>query len=207
MVILFGMLVWQWGKKVTRKSYDTIKTITVKELIALKEKSTASLPRTFIVMTPYETTSLNDHISVTGQVILDRYGISPFNIIFVKVKTHRVPSMERERYSLHSLYSSKTKGSVTGVVLHYGFMESPKIEYVLEDLAKKKKIPTHTDRKQWTIHIIRNRFYFFKGMSFFREILMHIYRYMYTGSKTMDEYYGLGNRIRLSINILPVKTK
>lgn len=207
-VILIVMLIWKWGKQFTRQSYRRIESITVAQLIALKEKSAQpSLPRTFLVMTPYPLTDKKSSISIAGQVILDRYGLVPYNMVFIHVETHQVPYMDKQRYAITHFYKSKTKGYVTGIVLNYGFMETPRVEAMIEELASNKLISIHKDRKLWTINAIKKRFFFFKGMTLFHEVIMHLYRIMYTESKSADEYYGLGNRIRLSINILPVKTK
>jgi len=51
------------------------------------------------------------------------------------------------------------------------------------------------------------RFFFYGGLSIFKEMMMHVYKIMYSNSKTTDEYYGIGNRIRLSEEVLPVKIK
>ena len=205
--ILAIMLIWRWGKAFTRNSYSRIESITIKELIELKKRTKSALPRTFFIMTPYPPSDEKSSISVTGQVILDRYGLVPFNMVFIHVKIHEVPYMDQDRYQITNFYSSSAKGNITGVVLNYGFIERPRVEAAIEELARKKLIPVHEDRKLWTVHALKKRFFFFQGMTRFHEIIMHLYRKMYFESKSADEYYGLGNRIRLNVSILPVKTK
>ena len=184
-----------------------LNSITIEEVIALKKESKYDIPRTFIVMTPFAPQDGTSSVSAVGQVILDRYGLVPHHMVFLTVKTHRVPFREKERYTITKFFESQSKGSVTGVILHYGFMERPTVEADLLDLAKKNAIPTHKDKKLWTMTVLGKRFFYFKGMTLLHEIIMHLYSHLYLESKSFDEYYGLGNRIRLSIAVLPVKTK
>jgi KUP system potassium uptake protein len=199
------MKTWQWGRLEIRKIYEKYSSMTVKDLIDIKKKSSTFLPRSIIIMTPFKINSLNDKIPPVKQIFWERYGMLPQNLLFLTVKTLKRPYATKQRYEVNHFYDNKLKGKITNVILNYGFMEEPDIEKTLHNLDTKKIIDIEDNPKDWLIHISRAKILFPQNAGVIKSVKLNLLDLMFRLFNMSDYYFGLGNKIKLSIEIVPVQ--
>lgn len=205
--ILALMKIWQWGKDVTHNKYHKYSSLTMKQLIDLKNKSVSQLPKSIIVMTPFGPLKKSHRIVLLGQILIDRYGLIPKHLTFVTVVIHKVPYFQNNRFKIIRFFNHPQKGSITSIRINYGFMENPRVEKDLLKLAKRDDIQIDEDRKMWLIHITKFRFFDSPDTDLLSKLKLSLYQFMYKNSETADKYYDLGKDTKLSVEILPIKIR
>jgi len=79
---------------------------------------------------------LTDRAPAIMQMLWERHGILPRNLILVEVKHPKVPYTKDRRYLVTVFDREKGRGGVIGVELSFGFMEEPNVERLLEEMAR-----------------------------------------------------------------------
>jgi KUP system potassium uptake protein len=92
-----------------------------------------------------------------------------------------------------------------GVSLSFGFMEEPDVEKWLEDLARHKQIDLPTARRRWIVHVSNENPLPARKMGFWRMLRFKLFLFLRLVSRPAYYYYGLGNQVQLSAEILPVR--
>lgn len=203
--VLAIMKIWQWGKDVTHNKYHKYSSLTMKQLITLKNRATSQLPKAIIAMTPFGPLKKSHKIVLLGQILIDRYGLMPKHLTFVTVVIHKVPFFQNNRFKIIRFFSHPEKGTITAIRINYGFMENPDVEKDLLKLAKRDDIQIDEDRKLWLIHIAKFRFFDSSKTKFISKLKLSLYQFMYKNSETADKYFDLGKDTKLSVEILPIK--
>jgi len=85
------------------------------------------------------------------QMLWERHGILPRNLILVEVTHRKVPYVRDDRYQVTVFDRDHQRGSIIAVEVSFGFMEEPNVERLLEEMALHKEIDLPTDRRQWRI--------------------------------------------------------
>ena len=93
----------------------------------------------------------DDRAPALVELLWERYGMLPRNLILVEVTHPKVPYVHDNRYHVTVFDRDERRGSVIGVELRFGFMEEPNVERYLDDMARHKEIdlpaqPTPMDR-------------------------------------------------------------
>ncbi len=197
---------WQWGRSIVRNTYKAVPQLTVADLIAMKSKQHDRIDVTRIIMTPDTIKDVSDTIPALMQTYLNRYSGLPNHLIFVTVKIVEFPVV-KERFKVLKLYESAKSGSITSVTIHFGYMEDPYVEKVLDDLARHKEISISEDHKKWLILVLHERIHISKKMKILRRIQFELYKIMSNNSVTADVYFGLGYKQPLTVEVLPVFLK
>lgn len=199
------MITWKWGRRTTIESYTQLKTMTMKELVALKTTAKELINRTMIIMAPKVLRSESDETPAIMQFLWDRYGVLPKNIIFVDVVTKKVPYIRGDRYFITNFQKDQHKGSIIAVEINFGFMEDPNVENILEELAHHHKIALSEDYHKWLVHVTLDRLVPTKNTSFFRRLKLGLYSLLREVSQPAYDYYGLGKEVNLTLEMLPIK--
>ncbi len=87
------------------------------------------------------------------QLLLDRYGLLPKNLIFVEFVHRKVPYVTDNRYEVIVFQKSADMGSIVSVTIKFGFLEEPNIEHVLAELAGHRQIDLPADPHGWVVHV------------------------------------------------------
>lgn len=204
-IFLFSvMLIWKWGRKSTVNAYVQQETMTIKELAALKMRAAAS-KRTMIIMAPKPLYSEHDETPAAMQILWERYGVLPRNIIFVDVIAKKVPYIHGDRYDITVFQDDKKYGSIAGVKIFFGFMEEPNVETVLANLAGHHKLKLNEDYRKWLVHVTSDRLILAKSAGFIKRFSLGVYSILRALSQPAYDYYGLGKDINLTIEMLPIK--
>lgn len=203
--ILLIMRIWHWGKDITHNKYHKYSSLTMENLIKLKESQSSQLPKSIIAMTPFGPLKKTHKIVLLGQILIDRYGLVPRHLTFLTIVIHRIPYYQNSRVNIIRFFDRPQKGSITSIRINYGFMENPQVEKDLQKLAKRDDIQIDEDKKLWLIHITKFRFYVSQSTKFFEKIKLMLYQLMYKNSETADKFFTLGKDTKLTVEILPIK--
>ncbi|WP_294533638.1 KUP/HAK/KT family potassium transporter [uncultured Rhodoblastus sp.] len=199
------MTTWRWGRKATFAAYKERDAMTLGELVEKHRASTHFMERNALVMSPKKLNSLEDRVPVLMQMLWDRYGVLPRHLVFVEITHLKAPYVGDNRYKVTTFYREADRGGVMGVSLSFGFMEEPDVEKWLEDLARHKQIDLPTTRRRWIVHVSNDNPLPARKMGFWRMLRFKLFLFLRLVSRPAYYYYGLGNQVQLSAEILPVR--
>jgi KUP system potassium uptake protein len=204
-VIFIVMTTWRWGRKVTFSGYSAKKTMTMEELVALKRDSSGSLERNALLMVPKPLRAMTDNTPALMQLLWDRHGVLPKNLIFVEVIHLKVPYIHDNRYEVTTFFRDADKGTIMSVAVAFGFMEDPNVELLLEDLAGHHEIDLPADPHLWTVHVSLENVLLSKTAKLFTRFRLRLFMLLRQMSQPAYYFYGLGNDIHLSAEVFPVR--
>ena len=207
-VLLFLVMnTWKWGRIVTNKAYSNQQTMTIKEMIAIKEKLPSLIEKTVVFMAPKPIHTVDDNTPALTQFFYDRYGTLPKDIVFLDIITRKIPYFTDNRFDVRIIEKNKTKGNITSVTVQFGFMENPDVEAILKEIAKHFDIAHGIKTDDWKILVSHENIIPDKSLSLFRKIRLQLFKILRQNSIPFYYYYGLGNDVRLGMEIMPVKIK
>ena len=201
------MAIWRWGRRATFAAYSNKQTMTIAELIRLHAQSTHFMERAAVLMSPKPLRHVADRTPALLQLLWDRYGVLPRNLLFVAVVQRKVPYIRDGRYAIKVFDQDADRGSIIGVELSFGFMEEPNVERALEGLARLKEIALPADRRQWIVHVCHENLLPARNMGFLRRLRLRLFLLLRRISRPAYSYYGLGNEVQLSAETLPVRVR
>lgn len=199
------MNTWQWGRLQVRHAFKKYSSMTIKDLIKINERSESFIPRSIIIMTPFSIKTVNDPVPPIKQIFWERYGMLPQNLLFLTVNNLKVPYASKPRYEVKHFYNDPVKGKITSLILNYGFMEEPNVEVTLKKLDTKAIIDIEDDPKDWLIHNSRVKIIYPKNASLITNLKLGFLDTMFKFFNLADNYFGIGNRIKLSIEVIPLR--
>ena len=205
--VFLVMTTWRWGRKATFAAYSAKSTMTMAELIALHRNCKVFMERNAIVMSPKPLHLETDRAPALIQMLWERHGILPRNLILVEVAHRKVPYVRDDRYRVTVFDREKDRGGIIGVELSFGFMEEPNVERLLEEMSRHKEIDLPTDRRQWIVHVSHENLLPLRKMNFLRRLRFRLFTLLRLVSQPAYYYYGLGDEVQLSVEIIPVRVR
>jgi KUP system potassium uptake protein len=206
-LVFLVMATWRWGRKATFAAYQAKRTMTIGELIRLHRAATHHLERTAVLMAPNPLRTEADHAPALLQLLWDRHGLLPRNLIFVEVIHPKVPYIHGNRYAVTVFDRDAHRGSILSVELSFGFMEEPNVEHALSGLARHREIDLPMDRHQWIVHVSNENLLPSPGMSLLRRIRFRLFVVLRLISRPVYYAYGLGDEVQLSAEVMPVRVQ
>jgi KUP system potassium uptake protein len=140
-------------------------------------------------------------------MLWERHGILPRNLILVEVVHRKVPYITDSRYVVTVFDRDKNRGSIISVEVSFGFMEEPNVERLLEEMARHREIDLPTDRRQWIVHVSQENLLPVKRIGLLRRLRLRLFLLLRLVSQPAYYYYGLGNEVQLSVEIIPVRVR
>jgi len=204
-VLFVVMATWRWGRKATFAAYSAKSTMTMDELVALHRGCTVFMERNAVVMSPKPVHKGSDRTPALIQMLWERHGILPRNLILVEVTHRKVPYIHAGRYKVTVFDRDRRRGSVIGVELSFGFLEEPNVERLLEDLARHEEIDLPAERRQWIVHVSQENLLPGRRLNVFKRLRLRLFLLLRTVSQPAYYYYGLGDELLLSVEIIPVR--
>jgi KUP system potassium uptake protein len=201
------MATWRWGRKATFAAYSAKFTMTMAELVALHRSCKIFMERNALVMSPKPLRLPTDRTPALMQMLWERHDILPRNLIFVEVTHRKVPYIRDNRYRVTVFDHDRNRGGIIGVELSFGFMEEPNVERLLEELAQHNEIDLPTDRRQWIVHASHENLVPLRRMGLLRRLRFRLFVFLRLVSKPAYYYYGLGDAVQLSVEIIPVRVR
>jgi len=199
------MTTWRWGRKATFAAYTAKPTMTMAELVALHRKCEVFMERNAVVMSPKPLRQLGDRTPALIEMLWERHGILPRNLIIVEVTHRKVPYIRDNRYRVTVFDRDRARGSIIGVELSFGFMEEPNVERYLEEMARHKEIDLPTDRHRWIVHASHENIVPVRRMGLIKRLRFRLFMFLRLVSRPAYYYYGLGDEVQLSVEIIPVR--
>ena len=206
--LLIIMIVWQWGTNMKDNIYKKMRSMVLKDLIKIKEKITPTdtIARSSIFMTPRYIQNNKDPIPLVLEIFYNRYRELPENIIMLNVKIdHENPHLHDKRYDVIKFFENGRRGSIYSVQAKFGFMEEPNVEKILENLAEHHEIRLEIGPSHWLVHALHKRVLFNEKMSLLTKIKVVLYQFLDNNFMKADHYFGLGNEVELTVEVVPVK--
>ena len=201
------MATWRWGRKATYAAHNAKATLTLSEVVTLHRVSKVFLERNALIMSPRPLRALGDRAPSLIRLIAERTGMLPRNLIFVQVAHKKIPYIHGSRYQVTVFDRSETKGSVIGVELSFGFLEEPDVERALEDLARHHEIDLPTDPHQWIVHVMQDHLLPPRKSSVLKTLRLNLFHFLRAVSRPAYSYYGLGDKVQLTIEVIPVRLR
>jgi KUP system potassium uptake protein len=180
-------------------------TLTVADVVELHRASNNFIERNALVLAPTQVRHLTDRAPTLLNLLWNRYGIFPRNLILVEVIHPKVPYVHEDRYRVIVFDRDKERGSVISVQLRFGFMEEPNVERYLEELARHHEIDLPAHPRQWVVHVSHENLLPARHMSLFRKLRFRLFRLLRLISQPTYYGYHLGDEVQLSAEIMPVR--
>ena len=131
----------------------------------------------------------------------------PRNLVFVEVTHKKTPYIHGSRYQVTVFDREPQKGSVIGVELSFGFLEEPNVEHALEDLARHHEIDLPSDPHQWIVHVMQENLLPPRRSNVFKRMRLNLFLFLRQVSRPAYSYYGLGDEVQLTVEIIPVRLR
>jgi KUP system potassium uptake protein len=202
--VFLVMATWRWGRKATFTAYKAKRTMMVAELIRLHREANHYMERTAVLMAPNHLRSEADRVPALLQLIWDRYGLLPRNLIFVEVKHPKIPYIHANRYAV-TVLDRDLRGSIISVEISFGFMEEPNVEQALWGMARHNEIELPTDRREWIVHVSNENLLPPRRMGLLRQMRFRLFLILRLVSRPAYYAYGLGDEVQLSAEVMPVR--
>jgi KUP system potassium uptake protein len=203
-LLFLVMTTWRWGRKATAAAYASKHTMTMGALVELKSHAPL-FDRNAVLMVPIPLRSNEERAPALLQLLWDRYGALPKNLIFVEVVHKNLPYAHDQRFDVHVFQRDSERGCIVSVALGFGFMEEPNVEKALEKLASHHLIDLPIDPHKWVVHAAHEHLLPSRQLSTNRRWRLQLFSFMRHVSQPAYYYYGLGNEVQLSTEILPVR--
>ena len=202
-----AMATWRWGRKATYAAHNAKATLTMREVVDLHRSSQHFLERNALIMSPRPLRSPGDRAPALIRMLAERTGVLPRNLVFVEVAHRKTPFIHGERYQVTVFDRDERRGSVIGVELSFGFLEEPNVERALEDLARHKEIDLPSDPRQWIVHVAQEHLLPGRKISVVERIRLNLFLFLRHVSRPTYSYYGLGDEVELTVEIIPVRLR
>ena len=93
------------------------------------------------------------------------------------------------------------------MTVQFGFMEEPNVEAVLEEMARRREINLPTALHRWTMHVAIEKLLPSRRMGLFGHLRLRLFLILRQISQPAYYFYGLGDNVQLSAEIMPVRLK
>lgn len=203
--IFVVMASWRWGRKATFAAYSSRPTMTMAELVLLHRRCTTFMERNAVIMTPKPLRRDSDRAPALLAMLWERHGLLPRNMIFVQVMHRKVPYINDDRYRVTVFDRQRESGSIIAVELSFGYMEEPNVEQVLEEMARHREIALPTDERQWIVHVSQENILPSRSMGVLKILRFRLFMFLRLMSQPAYYFYGLGDKLQLSMEIIPVR--
>ena len=175
------------------------------ELVELHRGCKVFMERNAVVMAASQLRSPTDRAPAIIQMLWERHGILPRNLILVEVAHPKVPYIRDNRYRVTVFDRDHQRGGIIAVEVSFGFMEEPNVERLLEEMARHKQIDLPTDRRRWIVHASQENLLPSRKMGLLKRLRFRLFLLLRLVSQPAYYYYGLGDEVQLSVEIIPVR--
>jgi KUP system potassium uptake protein len=205
--VFAAMATWRWGRKAIYAAHNAKATLTMAEVVKLHRSSRHHLERSALIMSPRPLRSLEDRAPSLIRLIAERAGVLPRNLVFVEVAHRKTPYIHGSRCRVTVFDRNDEKGSVIGVELSFGFLEDPNVERALEELARHQEIDLPSDPRQWIVHVMQENLLPARKSNLYKRMRLRLFQFLRQVSRPAYSYYGLGDAVQMTVEIIPVRLR
>ena len=208
-VVFAVMATWRWGRKATFAAYrqgDHDHCRAGQRCIAAAR---SFIERNALMMSPRPAAPrTGDRAPGADRMMWERYGMLPRNLIFVEVTTARSPTSTTIAIrSPCSTATSEQRQRHRRRTVSFGFMEEPDVEAALEDMARHHEIDLPADPHQWIVHIMQDHLLPARRNNVLKRLRLSLFQFLAAASRPAYSYYGLGDAVQLTIEVIPVRLR
>ena len=207
LAVFLVMVTWRWGRKATFAAYSSHASMTMSEVVTLHRSQAWYIERNAVIMAAQPLRLLSDRGPALVRLLWERNGVLPRHMIFVEVTHRKVPYVHEDRYQVTVFDRDADHGSVIGVELRFGFMEDPNVERVLQDLARHRLIDLMPEHRNWIVHVSQEHLLPGRHIGVLGQLRLWLFQFLRNLSQTAYGYYGLGDNVQLSAEIMPVRVR
>ncbi|HNT30550.1 MAG TPA: KUP/HAK/KT family potassium transporter [bacterium] len=204
--ILAVMFTWRWGRREISHTYRKLATMTLADLIALRRQDPRSLPISLMIMTRGHIETPADKIP-SLQLFLENYKLLADDIVFVHVDYLHTPSCRGNRHVIVSYSPQPDTYGIYSITLSYGFMEKPDIETTLKNLYVKGELPLRHPPDDWLIQVVHERLMRPVDYKLWKKLKYYVFYILHKNADRTYRFFGLGNEIPLTMDVVRVKVK
>jgi KUP system potassium uptake protein len=198
------MLVWTWGRSQTLLACLRQPRAPMVDIIAHHRAAKHFVEHTALLMVPdYNHGKQTWRAPALLQLLLDRKGLLPRNIILLHVEHQKIPHARDHRVRA-SVLEENDRGRIIRVVMRFGFMEVPNLEREVQMLVNLPLAGFETGQRPWNVLVAREHLAPAHKMPLHRFYRFKVYELLRLISQPAYYRYGLGYQVPLSIEILPV---
>ena len=205
LILFVVMSTWRWGRRYWSKTLMSHSTMTMGQILKLKQKQKHAFERSLLVLSNESVVKLTDKAPPLLELFIKRYASLPDHVISLTIKQVKRPFVDlADRYDIKEFENDHKKGSsLLSITANFGFLEQPDVEKVIADIADNKDLTPNDDMKNWIIYVARERFIgrHHGGIKKLRSI---IYTALVNNASPAYDYYGLGEDSRLNAELVPV---
>ncbi len=148
-----------------------------------------------MVMSPKPMKLPSDRAPALIQMLWERHGILPRNLILVEVKHRKVPYIQDNRYRVTVFDRDRSRGSIIAVELSFGFMEEPNVERVLEEMARHRKSTCRPTAVAGSCTSSQENLLPVRAHGLFKRLRFRLFMFLRLVSQPAYYYYGLGDEV------------
>lgn len=200
------MTTWRWGRQKTAEAFTACHSMTVKDLID-EMRRLPLIDRSMIIMDPRSIRSLGDKVPAVLQFFWERYQVLAKHILFVTVAVSSEHAYCRgDRFSVKKFSGLPDGASIADVTINFGFMERPLVEPILDKLAA-SPLGVMDERSKWIVQVGLERLIPSTLTPRHHRLRLRLFALLRQNAQPTHYYYGLGNDVRLSVEVMPVKVE
>jgi KUP system potassium uptake protein len=200
------MITWRWGKRYWNATLDDFSTITMADVLELKQHQRHSSERSLLILTNHHATKLTDKVPPLLELFINRYHTLPNHIISLTIVRTRTPYVDpQERYNITQFENDHVKGtSLLSIAANFGFLEQTDVEQVIKDIASRQDLTPNDNMKDWIISVARERV-IAKQSNLLLRLRTILYSLLVNNATPSYEYYGMGEDSRLNAELIAVR--
>lgn len=207
-LLIFAIIqIWQWGRRHTAKAFQEFPCMTVSELIKIQQRTDHDLPRTMVFLNRYPITSLTERVPIQMQLFWEKNAALPEHLVFLTVETVKKPHADKRFFVQQLTPVDQKTGTITSIIVQYGFMETPYLEPLIKRFIAHKDIPSNDPIEHWVMQILHEKLVAPKYKTVMCTVKFGLYAFLHKLINSSDHYFGLGENIHLTVDILPVTLK
>ncbi len=203
------MATWRWGRKATFAAYAAKSTMTMAELIALhRGAELSSRAQRAADGAPSAAPSRATARPRSSTLLWERCGVLPRNMIFVEVTHPKVPYIRDNRYRVTVFDRDHDKRQRhrrrASLRLHGG---AERRALSRGHGAPQARSTCRPNPAQWIVHVAHENLLPAKRMNVLRRLRFRLFVFLRLVSRPAYYAYGLGDEVRLSAEIMPVRVR
>ncbi len=208
-VLFIVMRTWHWGKAKVRVAFLQHSTLSMGELLALKQAQPFYLERSLLILSIHNPTELEDPTPPLLELFTKRFHLLPEHVIVLTIVQTKSPKVsKKDRYHITE-YENDHEGhkSLLSIKARFGFLQEPDVESVIKDIALNQDLTPDDDMHDWIIYAGRERIIVSKKSHGLAKLRANLYSFLMRNSTPAYEYYGLDEDSRISVEYVPVRVR
>lgn len=207
-VMVTIMSTWKWGRQQVREAFMDHSTMTMGEIIAIKQKQSKSFNRPIVMLTVQHPISTLDSVPPLLEVFYKRYGALPHQLVLLSIQQKSVPYVRNdEKYHVVEFEHIPQGGrAFLSILAQFGFREHPDVESVIADITRQENLPDE-NVSEWMIHAGRDRIVVSPQSNLWLRMRFSLFSFLSRQAEPAYSYFGLDDDARLTVEFVPVKLK